>query len=157
MSDHHAPTTLINYVQVHESYMKDFERRRIVVQNDCDFTFHQHETRLNGTIECEGDIRIEVNKLLEHLSGNGWRAMVQTKRFSYHAMRHSKDITRYDSASDYRPFPHRHVYDFFGDGRELKTELKYLTNASDVPTLGQMIELMHRWYETNRWRLPLLK
>lgn len=66
--------------------MKDFEQRRIVVRNDCGFTFRKNETRLNGTIECEGDIRIEVNKLLEHLSGNGGRAMVQTKRFRYHAI-----------------------------------------------------------------------
>lgn len=154
MADPHSPTTLSNYVHVHDSYMAKYVASGFVTRNDCDFTYFKHSTRLDGTIECEGRITIDVKKDIEHVNGTtGWRAIVCTRSFNYHAMCHARDILRYDCKGDHRPFPHKHIFDFFGDGRELKSQLRYLTNPQDVPTLGGVIEELRKWYDANRRQL----
>jgi hypothetical protein len=149
VSNPHAPTTLDNYIHVHDSHMARFEMMGRVIRNECAFTFLAHETRLDGVIYLSGRLKLEVAKTLTHLDGSGWRVHVRTCYFSYHALREpNRNIFRYDSRGDHRPHAHRHEYDTFGTGEEVS--LVYLKTPQEIPSLKRVIEELHHWGEIHR-------
>lgn len=122
------------------------------IQDDCRFTFLPRAVVLEGQVVCLGSVTLEVSKQLEILTGRGVAAMVQTRSFSYHAwVRGRYNIFRYDSAHDHRRFPHKHIYDTFGFGKEL--DVTELTSEDDVPTLTEVIRELRDWYQANAGRL----
>ncbi len=150
MSNRHGPTTLTSYVNAHNGQMARLIGERVVVRDDCGFTEMSDHVLLNGPIYCEFGGKLEVDKRLVRLGGSSGNAKVQTVKLSYHAVRHGLNIFRYN-VGDHRPYPHKHVYDFFGNGEEI--ELKKL-EAVDVPTLDAVIEELHNWLSSNSRRLP---
>lgn len=107
---------------------------------------------LVGVIECLGEIRIEVDKLLEVVSGDGPDALVQTARYSYNASLAGRgNILRYDNPHedrgrdipDHHKDHHVHRYDVFAGDRTGKVTVH---GREGWPTLGEVLEELREWY-----------
>jgi hypothetical protein len=127
-----------------------------VIEDRCQFTLLPHVVILEGTIVCLDAITLEVRKEIGVLEGRGMAALVQTRRFRYHAwMRGVHNILRYESGHEHRPHAHKHLYDNFGYGSE--REIIELASEEKVPTLTEVIRELQRWHEDNAGRLGELR
>lgn len=127
-----------------------------VIEDECAFTFLREAVVLEGRIICLDSISLDVRKEIAILSGSGMNARVQTRMFRYQAwVRGAHNVLRYDSAHPHRPYAHKHVYNTFGDGREV--EIVELRTDEDVPTLGEVIRELHDWHSANASRLRTLR
>jgi len=64
--------------------------------------------------------------------------------FDKYARIHESYILRYDSPVDHRPFHHKHVFDPFRAGVELRVE--QFDDMDMTPTLGDVIKELQDWY-----------
>jgi hypothetical protein len=136
--------------------MRDLLAEGFVVEDQCEFTFLPSVILLQGPIVCLDGLILEVEKEIAVLSGRGMTALVQTRKFRYHAWaRGVHNILRYESAHDHRLYPHKHLYATFGNGRE--TEVVDLTAEGSIPTLGEVIREMHQWHQENASRISGLR
>ena len=126
-----------------------------VVEDRCEFTFLPSVILLQGAIVCLDDLIVEVDKEIEILRGRGRTAEVQTRKFRYHAwVRGIHNILRYDSPHGHRPYPHKHLYNTFGDGRE--ADIVTLDGEAQLPTLGEVLQELQAWHEMNANRIRQL-
>ncbi len=109
------------------------------------------EIAITGAVLCQGQILVEVEKVLAVRSGSGQRALVQTTAYRYHAsIPGIGNILRYEN-SDHHQFDHVHRYDpLRGD---LKGTFHRIEQKNDVPTLGQVLRELREWYEENAEKL----
>jgi hypothetical protein len=136
--------------------MEDLLAEGFVVEDQSAFTFLPSLIRLRGPIVCLDGITLDVDKEIAILEGRGMNAWVQTRWFRYQAwVRGVHSILRYDAPHEHRPHAHKHLYDTFGTGRELK--VIELVDEDRVPTLGQVIRELQQWHQANAARLPLLR
>lgn len=146
MPGKHGPNRLANYLSVHESWMTALLSEGFVIEDQCNFTFLPSLILLQGAIVCLDGLTLEVEKEIAILEGRGLTALVQTRRFRYHAwIRGRHNVFRYESAHEHRPHAYKHVYDPFRNGSE--TEIIDLTEESLIPTLGEVIRELQRWHE----------
>ncbi len=154
MADKHGPNRLNRYQEIHETVMGHLRDDGFVVEDDLAFAdLGNGLIELRGTVKCLGGIRVEVEKLLEILDGDGAEAMVQTFAYSYHACLEGGqgNIVRYDSPHvDHNQDHHVHRYDpFSGDVTGRVT----MHGESGWPTLGEMLYELRDWYYANFERL----
>jgi hypothetical protein len=136
--------------------MVDLMAEGFVVEDRCRFTFLPSVVLLQGTIVCLDGLTLDVDKEIAVLQGRGMTALVQTRRFRYHAwVRGVHNILRYESAHPHRRHAHKHLYDTFGDGRE--TEVIDLVEEDDIPTLGEVIRELQLWHQENATRIKELR
>ena len=155
MPGKHGPNRLANYIAVHEASMARLAAEGFVLEDQCTFRFLPGVILLQGTVVCLDDITLEVEKQIAILGGRGMTARVQTSRFRYHAwIRGAYNILRYESAHEHRAFPHKHVYNTFGDGRE--SAVTDILNADDIPTLGEVLRELQDWHQDNAARIRAL-
>ena len=104
---------------------------------------------LNGTIDCLGGIRLQVEKEIAILEESGSEALVQTASYSYHAYLPSVgNILRYDSPhATHNQEHHVHRYDVLHGDK--KGELTFLLSEDERPTLGEVIKEEEQWYYDN--------
>ena len=157
MPGKHGPNPRFgNYLAVHDKWMAGFLDDGFVVEDRCDFTFLPSTILLQGTILCLDALTVEVEKEIAILSGTKMNARVQTRSFRYHAwVRGAHNILRYESAHDHRPHVHKHVYNTFGDGRELS--VLDLVDEEEIPTLGEVIRELQLWHQQHAARLRQLR
>lgn len=116
--------------------------------------------QLAGTIYCQGNLRIDVRKVLEILSGEGGDALVQSVEYSYAAIQGGVGtIFRYCSPhadrSQAGDLPHHychhlHEYSVPGEaGDGIVTELGDY-DFRGYPTLREIIDRLAGWYY-ERW------
>lgn len=107
---------------------------------------------VEGSVRCRDGIRIDVEKELRILSGEGADAVVQTVRYRYHVSHEGLgNLFRYDSPhSGHREFHHCHRYDVFGDKTSTVNELR---SEEDIPTLGEVIVEAVGWFDAHRDRI----
>ena len=156
MPGKHGPNRLANYLTVHDAAMTAFLDEGFVIEDRSAFTVLPPIVRLQGTILCLDGITIDVDKEIAILDGRGMTARVQTTRFRYQAwVRGVHNVLRYESAHEHRPHVHKHVYNTFGDGREL--EVLELEDEEDIPTLGEVIRELQLWHAENAARISRLR
>lgn len=156
MSGKHGPNRLANYLEVHDAWMQKLLDEGFVVEDRSEFTFLPSIILLQGTIVCLEGLSVEVEKEIEVLRGRGPTAEVQTRKFRYHAwVRGIHNILRYDSPHGHRPYPHKHLYDTFGSGRE--SDIVTLEGEDQVPTLGEVLQELQTWHELNATRIRQLE
>lgn len=156
MPGKHGPNRLANYITVHEGAMADLVDEGFVIEDRTEFTFLSKAILLRGPVICLDWITLDVDKEISVLDGRGNTARVQTTRFRYQAwVRGVHNILRYESPHEHRPRPHKHVYNTFGDGREL--EVLDLEGEDDVPTLGEVVRELQAWHAENAARIARLR
>ncbi len=96
---------------------------------------------IKGSIRCLGGIRLDVEKVLKVVEGDGANAMVQTTTYNYNASISLGNVLRYDSPhNDHNEYHHVHRYDVFaGDQDGTTTEAIW-------PSLGDVITELQNWY-----------
>jgi hypothetical protein len=153
----HGPNpSLGNYLAVHDKWMAGFLEDGFVVEDRCNFTFLPSTVLLQGTIVCLDSLTVDVEKEIAMLSGSRLNARVQTRRFRYHAwVRGAHNILRYESAHEHRPHTHKHEYNTFGDGQELR--VVDLLDEDEIPTLGEVIRVLQLWHHENAARIKQLR
>lgn len=145
MPGKHGPNRLGNYLTVHESCMTDLLTEGFVVQDDSRFTILPSHVLLEGFVVCLGGITLEVRKKIAVLDGRGMTATVQTQSYRYHAwIRGAHNIVRYDSPHAHRPYPHKHIYETSGTGREVT--IVPLEAEDEVPTMLEVIRELQAWH-----------
>ncbi|HYN82322.1 MAG TPA: hypothetical protein VES88_12530 [Gemmatimonadaceae bacterium] len=126
-----------------------------VIEDQCNFTFLPSVILLQGTIVCLDGLTLEVEKDC-YTRGRGLTALVQTRRFRYHAwIRGRHNVFRYESAHEHRPHAHKHVYASFGNGTEI--EVIDLTNERLIPTLGEVIRELQSWHAKHAAQISELR
>lgn len=136
--------------------MAKFLKEGFVIEDQCEFTFLPAIVLLQGVIVCLDGITLDVEKEISVLDGRGMTARVQTKRFRYQAwVKGVHNILRYESGHEHRPEPHKHIYNTFGDGREI--EVIDLDDEDTIPTLGEAIRELQNWHEENAARITRLR
>lgn len=128
----HGPNRLHNYQAVHDSVMEYFIRTGFVVSHNLEFTpVAGGRILLEGRIECQAGLFIDVRKTLTVLEGNGPNALVQTVIYTYHAaLPDGRSLFRYDSpdlaamfeAREHHRHHHKHLYDPLHGVKELGIE-----------------------------------
>lgn len=76
MGSKHGPNRFWRYEEIHETVMEQLRRGGFVLSDDLTFTSLRGSILLEGTIECQGGIRITVLKRLAILEGEGADALV---------------------------------------------------------------------------------
>ena len=147
MADKHGPNRLDRYQEIHETVMGHLRDEGFVLSDTLAFSdLGDGVIELEGHIHCRGGIRLEVEKLLDVLSGDGATAMVQTFAYSYHACLEGGrgNIVRYDSAHpDHNQDHHVHRYDVFAGDVEGSVEM---LGHDGWPTLGDVLHELRDWY-----------
>ncbi len=132
--------------------MEDLLKSGFAIEDTAEFTFSPTVVVLKGPILCLGSIVLEVDKAIHVLSGRGPSAIVQTRKFTYHArIRGDYNLLRYDSAHRHRPYAHKHIFDPFDRGREV--EIIELRMGEEIPSLRQVVDELQAWYEEHGDRL----
>ena len=153
-----GPTSLSNYLTVHESQMTALLAEGFVVENDCAFDFPPRANFfvLSGAIHCLGNITLSVTKVIGFTKGSGMTGLVKTTDCSYNAcIAQECNIFRYDYPHlDHRASYHKHVFDPFDEGREM--EILDLGHEDAFPTLAEVLRELHDWYDKNADRLTNL-
>jgi hypothetical protein len=146
----HGPNRLSSYREIHETVMQQFLRGGFVRSENLSFNdLGDGFIEMEGVIECDGGIYIEVRKRIEILDGDGADALVQTVDYSYNAaIRGVGNILRYDSPHpDHNREHHVHRFDVFA-GVERRPPI-FILDESARPTLGEVIEEVQAWYYAN--------
>ena len=147
-ADPHGPNRLSNYLETHETILRRFVDSGFVTHNTLVTTIGATEVRIEGTLECAGDIRLDVEKTLAVLEGEGLNALVQTVFYRYNASLPIGNILRCDSPhADHNQFHHVHRFDVF-EGDVFGT-----ISEGEWPTLGEAIQELQDWYYRNLERL----
>lgn len=148
MPTKHGPNRLYAYLQIHETVMERQLRNGFVLSDELVFTPIHNGILLEGDVNCLGNIRIEVRKIIKILEGNGADALVQTVAYSYNALLSGVgNILRYDSPhATHNKEHHVHQYDVLNGGEQLPIE--WLPDQERRPTLGEVIDELGEWYYT---------
>lgn len=152
MGHKRRPHRFADYQHVHDSNMQMLKAEGFVLDDDLRFQpFGDQLIALTGAIRCEGEIIVEVEKMLEVQSGSGHNAFVLTTQYRYHAMLpDGRNILRYEN-SDHHQFDHVHRYDPSAVDR--KGTFQRIQARDDVPTLGDVLRELRSWYEEHADRL----
>lgn len=135
--------------------MRSFLDQGFVVQDSCGFLVLPGLVTLTGRVQCLGNIELCVLKEIDILSGTGPEAMVERRKYSYHAQFiNGPYILRYDSPVDHRPFHHKHVYDPLGT--RLEIDVIRIADMDETPTMGDVINELQEWYWANEPRISAL-
>jgi hypothetical protein len=149
VSGKHGPIRFREYESIHDTTMRSFVDRGFVLEHDLEFSAIEGtgQIALGGRIRCQGDVAIDVRKILEVL-GSGANALVKTVAYTYHVqIEDIGNLFRYDSAHvDHNTDHHVHRYDIFDGDRAGKVTLH---GADGWPTLAEVIEEAHDWYYDN--------
>lgn len=161
MAGKHGPNRFAVYESIHETVMARFQAEGFVLSHNLTFEDVGADTLFlggpdfgRGEIVCAWGIRIDVEKYLRVLSGDGRNALVQTYRYSYNAsLAGYGNIIRYCSphATDGDPpdqpahhfAHHRHVFDVFNGDRDGRVEV--VPNEEARPTLGDVLTELRDW------------
>jgi hypothetical protein len=136
--------------------MAKLSREGFVIEDRRAFTFLPSIILLQGPIICLDGITLDVDKQITILDGRGMTARVQTTGFRYQAWgRGVHNILRYESAHEHRPTAHKHLYNTFGDGREM--DVVDVEDEDDIPTLGEVLRELQTWHEENAARISGLR
>ncbi|HEX3865515.1 MAG TPA: hypothetical protein VHV78_02145 [Gemmatimonadaceae bacterium] len=99
---------------------------------------------MKGTLDCLGDIRLDVEKLLTVVDGDGPSAIIQTTFYRYNASLPTGNILRYDGPhQDHSQLHHVHRFDVF-NGDQFGN-----LDKCEWPTLGRVIGEIETWYYDN--------
>lgn len=146
----HGPNKLSNYIEIHRTWMHRLTLAGFVLSDGVELRQLGEGTFvLEGRIECEGGIYVEVWKLLQVVDGEGPCARVQTIEYSYNAVLSGvRNTFRYDSPhlGGHRPHHHVHRYDTFADDVEGVAED---LDDEKRPTLGETLLELREWYSKN--------
>jgi hypothetical protein len=145
----HGPNKFANYIETHDAVMGQFVDSGFVIANPLAITpMGNGVILIKGSLPCLGDIRLDVEKSLKVLEGDGANAIVQTFQYTYNASLPAGNIFRYDSPhQDHNQFHHVHRFDVF-DGDHIGN-----VDQCEWPTLGQVIAELEGWYYDNYHRL----
>jgi hypothetical protein len=144
----HGPHRFDHYEKVHDSNMQMLAAEGFVLDDDLRFQpLGDQQIALTGVVRCQGQILVEVEKILEVQSGRGHTAFVQTTAYRYHAqVLGVGNILRYEN-SDHNQFDHVHRYDPIRGDR--KGTFQRIEDKNAVPTLGDVLRELRDWYEAN--------
>jgi hypothetical protein len=149
-----GPHRFADYRETHETVMGQLVARGFVLSEDLTFSDLGNDAiQIEGTIQCLGNLRVEVKKVLAILSGQDADAIVQSTEYSYNAI----------SGGEHRVFsyhsPHlthhrmHHVHRAVGlVGEETVTEVAPEGDLS-YPTLGEVVRELEVWYWEHRDQL----
>ena len=147
LRDPHRANCLTKYLAIHDSYMSAWLANGFVIANECPVTYGRDQVFINGTIFCKGGMELEVLKTL-NIVRKHLRPKVKTVYFKYNLkVKGLNNVFRYESAVGHRPFPHKHVFDTWGDGEE--TQFIEYYSPSEVPVLDAVIQEARDWYYEN--------
>lgn len=160
MGDKHGPNRFDRYQEIHETVMERLRKEGFILSDNLEFrVLGNGLIELEGLIECLGGIRVEVDKLIEVISGDGPDALVQTARYSYNASLAGRgNILRYDNphkdrggdSPDHHKDHHVHRYDVFVGDRSGTVAVH---GPDGWPTLGEVLCELRDWYYANIDRL----
>lgn len=71
MAGKHSPNRWENYVEIYETIMEHQLRGGFLLRNNLVFTALHDRILMEGSLDCAGDIYIDVMKILEVVSGSG--------------------------------------------------------------------------------------
>jgi hypothetical protein len=150
----HGPNKLSRYLEIHHTWMHQLRLGDFVLSDGVELRqLSEGVFVLEGRIECEGGIYVDVWKLLEVVDGEGPDARVQTIEYSYNAaLSGRRNIVRYDSPhlDGHRSHHHVHRYDTFADDAEGVAED---LDDEKRPTLGEVLLELREWYFENYEKL----
>ena len=142
-----APRRLDQYVNGLDHQLAQATRSGFLLSDCLRIRTEPDGARLLGVIDCEGEIRIEIEEKLR--SRRGWfgssaNPRVQLVFYRYNAVLLNRGtIFRYNSPHrDHRAFHHVHRFDVLGTGNETVTEVR----EEDVPSLWQILREAEDWY-----------
>lgn len=123
-------------------------RGGFLLRNNLVFIALHDQILIEGSLDCKGDIYIDVRKRLEIVSGDGSQALVQTTSYSYNVVLAGVgNIFRYDSPhSDHNQFHHVHRYDVLNGDTKGRVEK---VDAAHWPHLQEVIEEAMDWHFAN--------
>lgn len=148
-SGKHAPTRFSQYIKAHDNVLGQFVREGFVAEDHgLEFEAVPGGLLLEGRLECEGGIRIDVTKLVAYVIEDT-DPLVETRRYRYHVtLRGAGNVFRYDSPHETHNREHHvHRYDLLDGDR--RGEVTFLHDEEEVPTLGEVIEEARQWYWAN--------
>lgn len=152
MGGKHGPNRFANYQSIHETCIEKFVREgKILSHNLLWSAYGEGLLQLVGTILCEDEICLSVDKRIRVLDGEGASALVQTESYSYNAhFRGGRLILRYDSPhATHNQFHHVHRYSF-PDGVETE-EIEALETEDAIPTLSEVVDELMEWNDVRKW------
>jgi hypothetical protein len=167
----HGPNRYADYQSIHETVIARLKDEGFVLKENLAFRplgdgvvflgaepKDEDEAPKPGVIECEGGLRLTVEKYIDVLDGDDANAIVQTRRYSYTASVSRVSglfVFRYcaphaepgdnDDAPHHFAY-HKHSCDILGDGRET---IELLDDEEKRPTLGQVLEELRHWFHAN--------
>ena len=154
MGGKHSRIELGKYLEIHEAAMRGLEGKRYVLGHNLRIERVASGLLMEGRIECQGGIAIDVDKLLAILLGVGEGAIVQTTAYTYHVqLQGFGPLLRYCGPHiDHNQFHHKHTYDVLaGDIEGTVTQV----DADDRPTLAEVITEACEWYFANAQQVEM--
>ena len=142
----HQPILLAEYIKIHDSYMKSYYKKAMVVSDTLMWDLSdQLIVSLEGRVFIgdESGLCLSVSKLLRISKDKRGRKMAHPKNYSYNLHYDGKkksEIFRYDNfdIEPRRGHKSTHHCHRFMSGKELRGS-PYELLHEDVPTLGQLL------------------
>ncbi|ACB53126.1 unknown [Crocosphaera subtropica ATCC 51142] len=156
----HSPNHFRQYIEIHETIIDQFKVKDFIGDETLEFITMGFSYNLIGEIACRGNIVINVDKLIDVISGSGVNALLQTRWYAYNVfVRNRFNLFRYDNQDDYflslgqehKDEHHKHLFDW-ETGEELPDSPIWVGEDS-WPTLGEVIKETEQWYWSNRDQL----
>ncbi len=148
MPGKHGPNRLERYLEIHETIMEQLRRGGFLLQDNLTITALHDQIIMEGSLDCRGDIYIDVRKRLQILTDSGAASLVQTVAYSYNVVLAGVgNIFRYDSPhNDHNRFHHVHRFDVLnGDKRGFVRRV----DPNTWPHLQEVIDEAAEWYYAN--------
>ena len=154
MSGKHGPVPLEKYLNIHQSAMASHLKLGFVIDDGVQFdVVRSHAVyQLAGRIQCAGQLTLDVRKVLEVTGREGRVQFVQTVEYTYHAqLGKVREVFRYCGPHEegHNDEHHVHRFDVLGSGKQLADSPTFLIHEEERPTLGEVIEELHRWHDTH--------
>lgn len=154
--DRHGWNSLDHDLSIHESILDEFREFFIIETNLRTRLFNEDTLTIRGRIFCQGNLYLDVFKILEL----NHRNQVRTYQYSYQACINaapSRRIFRYDNAHTYaregHADPHhKHTFDP-RTGVEVRSSPQWVGHEG-WPTLADVLTEIHEWHPEIGQHLP---
>jgi hypothetical protein len=148
-SGKHAPCRLYQLIDTQTVQIEQLRAEGFVLLPELSYSPASEGLLVSGYIRCAGNLYLQVMQSIVLVARVGIDGLFIVQDYSYHAVLGGVgSIFRYDSPHADHNTEH-HVHEYTTIGGPSTGRPRFLYAEAEIPTLGEALRRLYRWYSDN--------